>query len=116
MAPMSYERNLFMKNLKKLREAQGLSQSKLAEKLSITQQSIYKYENDLAFPNLETLKMMSNLFHVSIDFLVENEILSSNQPPLPTPLTKKEEELLTYFQQLPPVTQKAIVDLLKSIT
>lgn len=105
-----------MKNLKKLREAQGLSQSKLAEKLSITQQSIYKYENDLAFPNLETLKMMSNLFHVSIDFLVENEILSSNQPPLPAPLTKKEEELLKYFQQLPPVTQKAIIDLLKSIT
>lgn len=116
MAPMSYERKLFMKNLKKLREAQGLSQSKLAEKLSITQQSIYKYENDLAFPNLETLKMMSNLFHVSIDFLVENEILSSDQPPLPAPLTKKEEELLKYFQQLPPVTQKAIIDLLKSIT
>ncbi len=105
-----------MKNLKKLREAQGMSQSKLAEKLSITQQSIYKYENDLAFPNLETLKMMSNLFHVSIDFLVENEILSSDQSPLPAPLTKKEEELLKYFQQLPPVTQKAIIDLLKSIT
>lgn len=97
-----------MKNLKKLREAHGMSQAKLAEQLFITQQSIYKYENDLAYPNLETLKLMSNFFHVSIDYLVENELSTS--------LTKNEEELLTYYQKLPPAVQDTVLNLIKSIS
>lgn len=97
-----------MKNLKKLREAHGMSQAKLAEQLFITQQSIYKYENDLAYPNLETLKLMSNFFHVSIDYLVENELSMS--------LTKNEEELLTCYQKLPPAVQDAVLNLIKSIS
>lgn len=104
-----------MRNLKKLREAQGLSQTKLAEKLSITQQSIYKYENGLAYPNLETLKLMSGLFHVSIDFLVENEFWAGELPLMQDALTKNEKELLRYYRNLPPATQKAIIDLLKNI-
>lgn len=85
-----------------------MSQAKLAEQLFITQQSIYKYENDLAYPNLETLKLMSNFFHVSIDYLVENELSTS--------LTKNEEELLTYYQKLPPAVQDTVLNLIKSIS
>ena len=36
-----------MKRLKKLRVEKGLSQQQLADFLHITQQSIYKYENDI---------------------------------------------------------------------
>lgn len=101
-------RSFKMKNLKKLREAHGLTQAQLAERLFITQQSVYKYENDLAYPNVETLKMMSGFFHVSIDFLVENE--------LTTTLTQKEKELLTYYQKLSPSVQNALFNLIKSIS
>ena len=44
-----------MNNLKALREARGLSQQKLGEKFNLTQQSVYKYENQLAEPDLKTL-------------------------------------------------------------
>lgn len=44
-----------MKNLKILREEFGLSQQKLADLFNLSQQSIYKYENDLAEPDFQTL-------------------------------------------------------------
>ena len=44
-----------MKNLKMLRMEKNLSQQQLANILHTSQQSIYKYENDITSPNLETL-------------------------------------------------------------
>lgn len=60
-----------MNNLKRLRKAHGLTQQKLAEKFRLSQQSIYKYENGLAQPDITTLKLMATFFHTSIDFLVD---------------------------------------------
>ena len=59
-----------MKNLKKLRKQHNLSQQKLADILHISQQSIYKYENDITFPDIEILIQMANYFSTSIDYLV----------------------------------------------
>lgn len=59
-----------MKNLKKLREARGLSQEKLANKFFLTQQSIYKYETKDNEPTLETLKKMADFFETSVDYLI----------------------------------------------
>ena len=44
-----------MKNLKMLRMEKNLSQQQLANILHTSQQAIYKYENDITSPNLETL-------------------------------------------------------------
>lgn len=59
-----------MKHLKYLRMARGLSQQKLAEMLGVSQQSIYKYENDLAQPDFKILTDMADLFHTTLDYLV----------------------------------------------
>lgn len=59
-----------MKNLKELRKENLLSQRALAQIFSVTQQSIYKYENGLAEPSLNTLIQMANFFHTSIDYIV----------------------------------------------
>lgn len=59
-----------MHNLKKLRKEKGLTQQYLAEKFNLSQQSIYKYENDLAEPDISTLKSMAGFFDTSIDYLV----------------------------------------------
>lgn len=59
-----------MKNLKELRKENLLSQRELAQIFSVTQQSIYKYENGLAEPSLNTLIQMANFFHTSIDYIV----------------------------------------------
>ena len=61
-----------MNNLRLLRNQKGMSQQKLAELLHISQQSIYKYENNLAEPDIQTLTELSELFDVSIDYIVGN--------------------------------------------
>ncbi len=104
-----------MKNLRKLREIHGMSQQKLAEELFVTQQSIYKYENDLAYPTLDTLKLMSKIFSVSIDYIVENE--SPEHPFIDSELipSKDEQELLSYYRRLSPNLRKTINTLLKQM-
>ncbi len=81
-----------MKNLKKLREAHGMSQQKLAEELFVTQQSIYKYENNLAYPTLDTLKLMSKIFSVPIDYIVENDFIDTTAIEQISTLAKDENE------------------------
>lgn len=62
-----------MKNLSILRKNAKMSQSDLAEKLGVTQQTISKYENGTREPDSETLKILSNIFDVSIDYLLDND-------------------------------------------
>lgn len=59
-----------VENLKNLRNKKGLTQAQLAELLVISQQSINKYENQNAEPDIETLKNLADLFNTSIDYLV----------------------------------------------
>ncbi|MBR0135904.1 MAG: helix-turn-helix domain-containing protein [Clostridia bacterium] len=53
-----------------LRTKHGLSQDELAEKLFVTRQAVSRWENGETVPNTETLKLLSNLFKVSINTLL----------------------------------------------
>lgn len=53
-----------------LRTKRGLSQDELAEKLFVTRQAVSRWENGDTVPNTETLKLLSNLFGVSINTLL----------------------------------------------
>ena len=57
-----------------LRTRQGLSQDELAETVFVTRQAVSRWENGETVPNTETLKLLSNVFDVSI-----NTILGSPQ-------------------------------------
>ena len=59
-----------MLRLKELRESRRLNQEGLAIKLSVSQSTISAYEVGERTPDLETLIAISNLFDVSIDYLV----------------------------------------------
>ncbi|MBO4838093.1 MAG: helix-turn-helix domain-containing protein [Lachnospiraceae bacterium] len=80
--------------LHELRIKNGLSQDDLAAKVFVTRQAVSRWENGETVPNTETLKLLSNLFHVSINTLLgsphqlicqccgmplEDSILSHNQ-------------------------------------
>ncbi len=77
-----------------LRTKNGMSQDELAEKVFVTRQAVSRWENGETVPNTETLKLLSNLFNVSINTLLgspqklicqccgmplEDEIISRNQ-------------------------------------
>ena len=53
-----------------LRTKHGLSQDELAEKLYVTRQAVSRWENGETIPNIETLKLLSELFDVSINTLL----------------------------------------------
>lgn len=59
-----------MKRLKDLRLKMGFSQQTLADKLSVSQQTVCKYENNTAEPNIDMLKAMADIFDVSVDYLI----------------------------------------------
>ena len=53
-----------------LRTKNGLSQDALAEKVHVTRQAVSRWENGDTIPNTETLKLLSQLFDVSINTLL----------------------------------------------
>lgn len=53
-----------------LRTEKGLSQGELAEKVFVTRQAVSQWENGETTPNVETLKLLSKLFDVSINTLL----------------------------------------------
>ena len=60
-----------------LRTKMGLSQDELAEKVFVTRQAVSRWENGETTPNIETLKLLSKLFDVSINTrLTETAYLS----------------------------------------
>ncbi|MCD7839458.1 MAG: helix-turn-helix transcriptional regulator [Erysipelotrichaceae bacterium] len=62
----------FSEKLKKMRNEVGLSQQALADCLHVSRQAVTKWENDLGMPDMINLKAISQLFNVSIDFLLDN--------------------------------------------
>lgn len=53
-----------------LRTRRGLSQSELAEKVFVTRQAVSRWETGETVPNVETLKLLSRLYDVSINTLL----------------------------------------------
>lgn len=53
-----------------LRTKNGLSQEELAEKVFVTRQAVSRWETGETTPNIDTLKLLSKLFNVSINTLL----------------------------------------------
>lgn len=63
----------FKENLKKLRKEKNISQEQLAEKLNISRQAISKWESGKAYPDIDNLILLRDIFNVSLDELMVNE-------------------------------------------
>jgi len=63
----------FKENLKKLRKEKNISQEQLAEKLNISRQAISKWESGKAYPDIDNLILLRDIFNVSLDELIVNE-------------------------------------------
>ncbi len=63
----------FKENLKKLRKEKDISQEQLAEKLNISRQAISKWESGKAYPDIDNLILLRDIFNVSLDELMVNE-------------------------------------------
>lgn len=87
-------------NIKRLRNAQNLTQKDLADKLNVTAQAVSRWENNEVEPSLDVLKTISELFDVTLD-----ELMTGNP-------SKKESEKpannVTYITNNPPSSKPLI--------
>lgn len=64
-----------------LRKKNGWSQEELAEKLGVTRQSISKYEGAQSIPDLDKILKLSEIFGVTTDCLIKDELEEEEYTP-----------------------------------
>ena len=70
----------FSEKLTGLRRKSGMSQEQLADRLGVTRQSVSKWEGGTAMPELVKLISLSELFGVSVDYLVKDWMEEPDNP------------------------------------
>ena len=60
--------------IKRHRDALGLSQEELGEKIFVTRQSVSNWENGKTYPDLQSLLRLGDLFGLSLDELIKGDI------------------------------------------
>lgn len=65
----------FGENLYNLRKKQKITQEKLAEKIGVSRQSVSKWENGTAYPEMNRIFELCKIFHCKLNDLVNENIL-----------------------------------------
>lgn len=88
----------FADNLKKIRKEQNLSQEQIAERLGVSRQSVSKWESGQAYPEMDKMIQLCQMFNLNIDELLNQDIkeLNSNKQ-AKTSLNKFIDDFLGYI-------------------
>lgn len=62
------------KKIKKYREQSNISQDELALKVFVSRQTISNWETNKSYPDIKSLAMLSNIFKVSLDDFIKEDI------------------------------------------
>lgn len=73
-----------------LRKKNGWSQEELAEKLGVTRQSVSKYESAQSIPDLDKILKLSEIFGVTTDYLIKDEL--EEEEYVPSQMQENESE------------------------
>lgn len=102
----------FSEKLQILRKSKGYTQEKLAEELNVSRQAVTRWESGLVYPDIENLIQISNLMHVTVDYLVRDQECSTK----PIKNTIKElDDLMRFRLKANKNTYAAFMNEVKSI-
>lgn len=59
-------------NIRVLRKKHKLSQEQLAEKVDVSRQTVAKWENDEALPDINKCRLLGDIFQITVDQLSRN--------------------------------------------
>lgn len=85
----------FGENLINLRKQKGWSQDDLADNLNLSRQAISKWENDTSKPDIDNIKKISKIFSVTIDDLLNNDVVKDKAVTLNVKKKEKKERTIT---------------------
>lgn len=105
-----------MKNLKKLRIQNKLTQKKLAEKLNISQAAIHCYESGNKEASYKTAETIADYFGVTIDYLLGREpdsgLVYVHKDPA---LTEDEKHVLELYRNIVPESRELTLSILEQM-
>ena len=113
--------------LRSIRKACGFTQQQIAAVLNVDRSTYTYYETGKTTPDIHTVKILAELFNVSVDTLLSDEISAgalgdseavppqgnTDLPETANRLTRAERELLLYYRALPPQERADAVQLLR---
>lgn len=62
------------KQIRMYRQEAQMSQDELADRVYVTRQTISNWENDKSYPDVNSLVLLSEVFHISLDKLIKGDI------------------------------------------
>lgn len=101
----------FSEKLQLLRKNKGYTQEKLAKELHVSRQAVTRWESGLVYPDIENLIEISNLMHVTVDYLVRDQ--ECNVKPVKT-ILRQTEELMQFRLKANKNTYAAFMNEIKS--
>lgn len=104
-----------MFNLKNLRKELGLKRSDLSKAIGIHQSTLANYENEIRQAPYETLILLADYFHISIDELLGRDNLFTPITEKPQ-LSEKEKTLIKCYQSLSDKDKARLEDYLLLLT
>lgn len=106
---------MFSDTLKMLRLSRGLTQQEVANSISVSQGTIYFWENNINKPSSIYLSKLATLFGVSIiELLDEDEVTASSSLDFPK-RNSNYQELLNLFSKLNNSQQNVIIAVLREL-
>ena len=99
-----------LKRLKELREKNGYSLKYLGDYLGISYQAYSYYETKDREPSAESLKMLSKLYGVSTDYILENDGKDTRNESYPVEV----QEIIEAIQNADYDTQRKVLATLKA--
>ncbi len=93
----------FADRIKDLRIQSDLTQQEVADKLNVTKQTVSQYERGLRRPDMESLEAISDVFNVSVDYVLGKSdvtIQIVNEKDLEILRNKQLRRLLAYYERL----------------
>lgn len=90
----------FSDNLIKLRKGKGWSQEDLADKLGLSRQAVSKWEVGTSKPDIDNVIKLSKLFEISIDELVNNEIVKTDAISIEVKKKDNKQKMLIWLRRL----------------
>lgn len=94
----------FAEKIYALRTQAGMSQASLAELLQVSRQTVSKWELGTSYPEIDKLVAISDLFHVTTDYLLKNQNIRSKD----TQLDRLVLQFLGYAQDMDGISRNLV--------
>lgn len=86
--------------LTSLRKQKGLTQMDLAEKLNVSRQAISRWEVGTAVPSTDNLKVLSELYGVTVDYLLNDDTVPISEEREPISVNESHKPKTRKFMML----------------